>query len=190
MSETRTDEELMEAYANGDREAFEVLFGRLAPRLHGFFARSFGKNDAADDCLQTTFAKLHAARKTYRVGARLRPWVYAIAARVRLDELRRRYRLPPTATEEALDAAMLLSRERSEPMEDAEIATRVRSAVDALPESQRVVLVMHRFEGLTFGEIGEALGVSEGAVRIRAFRAYDSLRAKLEDLVEPDERDR
>ncbi|MCC7541870.1 MAG: RNA polymerase sigma factor [Deltaproteobacteria bacterium] len=189
MDDTRTDEELMEAYASGERGAFEVLFARLAPRLHAFFARSFGRSDAADDCLQTTFVKLHVARGTYRTGARLRPWVFAIAARVRLDELRRRYRLPPTADEDAIDEAVHVpATGHAEAAERAELATRVRAAVEALPESQRVVVLLHRFEGLTFGEIGEALGVSEGAVRIRAFRAYDSLRAKLEDLVDLERR--
>lgn len=176
------EEELMGRYLAGDRAAFAVLFGLLAPRLHGFFLRSFGARDVADDLLQTTFLKLHRARETFRPGAKVRPWVFGIAARVRADELRRRYRLPKTTTDEALDD-LRFSVPPPRP-EASEVAARVQEAIAALPEGQRVVVLLHRFEGMTFGEIGEALGAAEGAVRIRAFRAYATLRRALEDLAD------
>lgn len=178
------EEELMDRYLAGDRAAFAALFGMLAPRVHGFFLRSFGARDVADDLLQTTFLKLHRARDTFRPGAKVRPWVFGIAARVRADELRRRYRLPRTVTDEALED-LRFSVAPPKP-EASEIATRVQAAIAELPEGQRVVVLLHRFEGMTFGEIGEALGTAEGAVRIRAFRAYATLRRKLEDLSDTD----
>ena len=61
-------------------------------------------------------------------------------------------------------------------------AARVRAALAELPESQRVVVVLHRYEGLTFGEIARALGTTEGAVKLRAFRAYERLRVRLAPL--------
>src|SRR5262249_31030543 len=88
-----TDEELMDAYAAGSLAAFDSLFARLAPRVHAFFVRSFGDVALADDLLQVTFMKLHRARADYRSGSPLRSWLFSIAARVRLDELRRRRRL-------------------------------------------------------------------------------------------------
>src|SRR5207237_2205404 len=100
-----TDEELMSAYVAGDARAFEKLFARLAPRVHGFFLRSFRDTGVADDLLQVTFMKLHRARERYRNDLRVSPWIFAVAARVRLDELRRRMRLPEDADEEALARA-------------------------------------------------------------------------------------
>src|SRR5207248_1662344 len=97
-----TDEELMSAYVAGDALAFEKLFARLAPRVHGFFLRSFRDEGVADDLLQVTFMKIHRARQQYRPGHRLAPWLFAVAARVRLDELRRRPRLPEDADEDAI----------------------------------------------------------------------------------------
>src|SRR5262245_35481494 len=91
--ESGSDEMLMAAYARGDRQAFARLFARLAPRLHRFFRRSFGTGATADDLLQQTFLNLHRARASYRPELKVAPWAFAIAARVRLDEFRRRKRL-------------------------------------------------------------------------------------------------
>src|SRR5438067_143653 len=99
-----TDEELMSAYVAGSARAFEGLFARLAPRVHGFFLRSFRNEAVADDLLQVTFMKVHRARAQYRPELKLMPWIFAVAARVRLDELRRRLRLPEDADEEAVGA--------------------------------------------------------------------------------------
>src|SRR6516162_2593042 len=100
-----TDEKLMAAYVAGDGRAFEQLFARLAPRLHRFFRRSFRAQATADDLLQITFLKLHKARDTYKPDMRVAPWAFAIAARVRLDEFRKRKRLAEDGDEEALARA-------------------------------------------------------------------------------------
>jgi len=172
----------MAAYVAGDRRAFTELFNRLAPRVHGFFLRSFSPA-VADDLLQTTFLKVHRARGEFREGARLRPWLFAIAARVRLDELRRHYRLPESASEEELARVEDTRPDPAAALEEAsDVRDRVRRAVEQLPESQRAIVHLHRFEGLTFPEIAQALSTTEGAVKLRAFRAYEKLRAQLGDL--------
>jgi RNA polymerase sigma-70 factor (ECF subfamily) len=187
MEETESDEALMAAYVAGDRRAFERLFARMAPRVHGFFVRSFGDRALADELLQMTFLKLHQARATYRPDARVRPWLFAIAANVRGDELRRRYRRAEALDEDKLERAdeaqaLAQARDADAALDDTERAEAVRAALARLPESQRVVVVMHRYEGLTFGEIAKAVGASEGAVRVRAFRAYEALRVELKGL--------
>ena len=177
----------MLAYQQGDRLAFNTLFGLLAPRVHGFFRRSFAVA-TADDLVQQTFLRLHQARAQFKAGSLLRPWLFAIAARVRLDELRRQKRHPedpddtwdasadkqagpggsaaPTATAEEL-------------LDEARRGQLVRLALEKLTEPQRALVHLHRYEGLTFAEIAAAFGTTEGAIKVRAFRAYERLRAEL-----------
>jgi RNA polymerase sigma-70 factor (ECF subfamily) len=183
-----SEEALMEAYVQGDVEAFQRLFQRLAPSLLAFFQRSTGSAAVAEDLMQSTFLKLHDARGRWRSGEKLRPWVFAIAGNVRVDWARRQGR----AAEEELDEGALPPAEADPPggpdssLLARERGERVRAALERLTEPQRVVIQLHRFEGLGFAEIGRALGISEGAVKLRAFRAYQELRALLADLVSED----
>ena len=183
-----SDEDLMRAYVAGEPRAFEALFARYAPRVHALFARTFRSRAIADDLVQTTFLKIHAARASYRPELPVRPWLFGIAARVRIDELRRRYRSQESG-DDALDALPMPIEGGADAWpEQNEAAERVRRAIDGLPDGQRIVVLLHRFEGMTFGEIAIALAESEGtklsevAVRVRAFRAYDALRKALADL--------
>jgi RNA polymerase sigma factor (sigma-70 family) len=184
MSGDPSDETLMAAYAAGDARAFAPLFSRIGPRVHAFFLRSFRDPNVADELLQTTFLKIHRGRTTYRADLPVRPWIFAIAARVRRDELRHRYRLKEDCDEERLAEAeqahaVLHGRTMVDEQLTNEATDRVRAALDGLPESQRTVVHLHRYEEMTFRQIAEALGLSEVAVRARAFRAYERLRRDL-----------
>ena len=168
----------MAAYAGGDRRSFAVLFRRWAPRIHGFFVRALGEPQAADDLLQVTFLNIHRARCSFRPLLSLRSWLFSIAAHALHDELRRRKRLPLAS--EMQQEAMADEAAVDEPVSlDAHRMQVVRAALDRLPESQRAVLHLHRFEQMTFAEIAQVFGTTEGAVKLRAFRAYETLRKLL-----------
>src|SRR5262249_54214039 len=185
--EAHTEEDgWMAAYAQGDRRAFERLFARLAPKIHAFFLRSFADRATADDLLQVTFLKLHRARLDYQPGRPVRAWLFTIAARVRLDEWRRRGRLAEDGGEEELAKVdeMRAQEANTLPNENRqEVIESVRAALERLPETQRIVVHLHRYEGMTFAEIAKLLGTTEGAVKLRAFRAYETLRADLAGLL-------
>jgi RNA polymerase sigma-70 factor (ECF subfamily) len=183
-----SEEALMRAYVGGDRSAFADLFRRLAPSVFAFFLRSLRSRAAVEDLVQMTFLKLHRARASWMPDRPLRPWVFAIAGRLRQDELRRAYLLPEAAGEEEIAAAEARlppsgASEAEEALAERSRAARVRAALEGLPEAQRTVIHLHRFEGLGFAEIAEALGTTEGAVKARAFRGYERLRAELADLI-------
>jgi RNA polymerase sigma factor (sigma-70 family) len=177
---------LMAAYARGDDKAFASLFRAVAPRLLAFFRRSSRDLALCEDLLQATFIRLHSARNRYRDGAPLWPWLFTIAARVRIDELRKVARRPRPAGDHELEHLQADEdpEEGGAGIDRAAEAKSVREALDSLPESHRAVIHLHRFEGLSFAEIGEALGITEGAARVRAFRAYAQLRERLQPFVQ------
>jgi RNA polymerase sigma-70 factor (ECF subfamily) len=188
--ETTTEERLMARYAAGDQVAFMRLFALLAPRIRAFFLRSFSDDvSVAEDLTQTTFLKLHRARASYRPDLPLKSWVFTIAAGVRRDELRRRYRLPPHVSEAELEQAEarwgLEPHSSQQQIDEASRSDAVRAAMKHLPESQRVVVHLHRYEELTFEQIAQALGTTPGAVRVRASRAYERLREELRPFLSP-----
>ena len=169
-----SDETLMESWrGSGDRAAFEQLFRRHAPRLRGWFVRSLGSEEVARDLVQQTFLHLHRARADYRSGLPLRPWLYTIAANAKRQHLRTRRRKP----EAPFDP------ERHEPSSGPEVSTPrerlVRRALLDLDEGQRDVVVLHYYEGFSFPEVAQVLGISTSAAKVRAHRAYGQLRSAL-----------
>jgi RNA polymerase sigma factor (sigma-70 family) len=180
-----SDEELMASYVDGDVRAFETLFQRYASRLHGFFTRLTKDGALADDLVQTTFLKLHGARQSYDRTRPLRPWIYAIAARARVDVIRQRMRQEGRWDDELDGVAGGTGDGPERTAEAREGVVQLEVALQKLPDGQRTVLLLHRIEGLSFAEIAEVLSASEGtaltevAVRVRAFRAVAALRAQM-----------
>jgi len=184
MDERALDEK-MDRYANGEDRAFDAIHRALHPRLFAFLTRMTGSPATADDLVQETFLRMHRARSTFARGAAVIPWAYAIARNVHLDwarssKVRRSERLPsdpgrePPAGDEG-DA------------ESAAIAAQAAQVVDRvlgdLPPAQREAFVLIRYEGLSVHDAAALLGATPTAVKLRAFRAYEALRAALADHV-------
>ena len=172
------DEVWMERFVSGDARGFEVLFSRHAGAVRRFVGRMAGK-DAADDLTQTTFLSLVRARGRFRKGATFKPWLFAIAANAARDHLRRR------RPEDLTDEGELPQTAAPAPAEsDAGLERRVQQAIAQLPAQQREAILLHRFEGLSFAEVAQAVGASESAVKVRAHRGYERLRELLQDVKE------
>lgn len=174
----------MTAYAGGDPQSFALLFQRWGPRLHGYFQHTLGESAAAEDLLQSTFLKLHRARGSFQPLLRLRAWLYGIATHELQEELRRRKHAPLASEEEQERVSEKPAAEMPDALEVKQRAAAVRAAIGRLPESQRAVLYLHRFEEMGFAEIAKLLGTTEGAAKLRAFRAYEKLREELVALVD------
>ena len=175
----------MARYAAGDDAAFEVLYEALAGRLHAYLRRH--APDGCDDLLQETFLRMHRARGTFVTGAAVLPWAFAIARRLVLDRARRDGRSPrPTVDIDPSAMIGLLVTDRPEQVAEArEVAQRLTAALARLPGSQRTAFELLKQDGLTLAEAAEVLGTSVTAVKLRAHRAYESLRAVLGDHVVP-----
>lgn len=185
-----SDEELMDRYCAGDTLAFSELFRRFAPRLLRF-ARTFVGVTHAQDVVQQTFLKVHENRHRYRAGAKVSSWLFTIARNTALDHVRaapqrREVRVDVTADAEANANA----NDRQTAPAQAGAATsardlfevdRVRRALHELPVDLRDVVVLHWFGDLGFDEIAVIVKASSVAVRSRAHRGYEKLRAILGD---------
>src|SRR5438045_6048666 len=130
-----TEEALMARYCAGDTRAFEQLYARVGPKLYGFFMRSFNDQAVAEDLLQTTLLKIHRARGDFRPDLPVRPWIFTIAARVRLDEYRKRRRIPEPLDEDTLAQAEAAESDGQEAarVDGREGAEAVRAALAAWP---------------------------------------------------------
>lgn len=175
----RTDEELMRVYQAGDWQAFDELYARYAKPIYNFLRRTAPRPDAADDLFQKTFLHVHTGRQQYRPQAPFRHWIFTIARNVLRDDVRQQRRRPVVNAEE-FDERLGVDGISSQPRSHrVETGLMVSEAVSALPLSQREVIVLNRYQGMSYGEIGEVLGVSENAVKQRAFQAMQKLRRAL-----------
>ena len=171
------DEMLMERFLGGETAAFDTLFARHGGRVNAFLRRMVGPA-AADDLTQATFLSVVRSRDRFQRGARFRPWLYAIAGNAARDHVRR------ARFEQPSDSGELPEQVTAPPLPDPALERAVHRALAALPPAQREAIVLHRFEGLSFGEIAETLGLSESAVKVRAHRGYVQLRILLAHLGE------
>lgn len=174
VSVLRTDEDLMLAYQRGDRDAFEELYARYATPIYNFFRRA-GQPETAEDLFQKTFLKLHIGRQRYQPTGSFRGWIFVLARNVLRDEARRRARRPDPSEEFIDERTRWSAREEG----GKERGIMVAEALAVLPLTQREVIVLNRYYGMSYAEIGELLRISANAVKQRAFQAMRTLRKHL-----------
>jgi RNA polymerase sigma-70 factor (ECF subfamily) len=173
----------MDRYADGEDAAFRTVHAALVERLRAFLLRMAKSPALADDLVQETFLRMHRARGSFKRGAKVVPWSYAIARNVYIDQTRmlgvKREKLATTDEDPNLgvDAGPGANAEELSVAND--LARTVEKTLAALPVNQREAFVLLRYEGLSVADAAEILGATEGAVKLRAFHAYEALRSAL-----------
>lgn len=183
-SELTPADAAMARYADGDDGAFPEVHRAVAERLRTFLLRLCRSQALADDLAQETLLRMHRARASFAPGAKLLPWAYAIARNVHIDHARSRAsRRDEPAPDSGDVASPLAGPEASgeEILRARELAAIVEDTLASMSANQREAFVLIRYEGLSVEEAAAVLGVSEGAVKLRAFHAYEALRAALGD---------
>jgi len=162
-------ESLMEKYQRGDDEAAARLVTKLSAQIFQFYLAEVRQRTLAEDLLQDLWLRIHNARRTYRRGEPVLPWIYAIARRVRIDEYRRSTSRRYEVQSEQLPEMITEKGRADDSLQLAELLA-------VLPETQREVILLLKVSGLSLEETARATGTSVGAVKQKAHRAYDKLR--------------
>jgi RNA polymerase sigma-70 factor (ECF subfamily) len=174
---------MMASAQDGDRQAYEDLLTRVSGLVRAFVRRRVGDIGWADDVVQECLVALHRARHTYDPGRPFAPWLYAIAQNRLVDALRVQRRL--LLREMHPDGQRAEPGQRPDQERDA-LREDVRRWVADLPENQRQVIELLKFEELSVREVAAKLGMSESNVKVTAHRGYRALRRRIEELSRAD----
>lgn len=169
----------MARYAEGDSQAFREVFELLGARLSRFLRRLSGSDELARDLFQETLLRIHQARGAFRPGSPVLPWAYTIARNVFLDSARARRRAPALLPVDDASSETAVSAQAESELAARQAARSVDRALAAMSPARREAFVLLRFEGLSVADAAEVLGVSDNAVKLRAFQAYELIRAAL-----------
>ena len=192
----RSDVQLMLDVKSGDDSSFELLLRKYRTPVVNFLNRMVRDAAAAEDLAQEVFLRVYRARGEYLPSAKFTTWMFRIATNLALNALRDgRYRHQEISIDHSLGAAdgeneqPALEVPDRQPSIELELirrdrAERIRRAVEALPEKQRVAVLLHKYQEMDYDEIARVLGCSESALKSLLFRAYETLRVELAPLVE------
>lgn len=173
------DLSLAERIQGGDEAALTELIGRYKKPILNFVYRLIGNASEADDVAQDVFVRVFQNIRAFRPNKALfSSWLFQIARNAAIDHLRKRARRREELLDEATPAAA------SRAVENNEIGERIASAVAELPEDQRTAFVLAEYHGKSYAEMAEIMGCSEKSVESRLYRAKQSLRTRLVDLIE------
>jgi RNA polymerase sigma-70 factor (ECF subfamily) len=189
----QTDEQLMQAYREGNPRAFELLLARHERKVWNFLRRSVGDATLAEDLLQEVFLRVIRAQAEWKGEAKFTTWVYAIARNLCIDHARRAVhrdarsldaptRKDDEASETLHDRIADDGRDAEGLSSDAQVRARVEAAVASLPPDQREVFLLRETMDMPFAEIAAVVGAPEPTVKSRMRYALERLREALDDL--------
>ena len=185
------DVDAMLRVKTGDESAFAYLVQKYRRPMVGFMFRLCHNPSTAEELAQEVFLRVYRSRASYEPTAKFTTWLYRIATNlavnyardtrherpentVRLDEPDRETGTTPDLADDSLTAEeQILKRER---------LAAIRSKVNALPERQRVAVIMHKYQQMDYREIAGVLKLSESATKSLLFRAYETLREQLKEF--------
>ena len=187
-----TDAEVMLELRSGNMAAFDVLLAKYRKPIIHFMFRMVHNQAVAEELAQEVFLRIYRSRETYRAEARFSTWLYRIATNLGVNYARdnRHERTASTVYLDEPDAETGTTPDvaDSTPSAEAGMLRRermmaIRQHVMALPERQKTAVLMHKYEGMDYKQIGEVLKLSESATKSLLFRAYQTLREKLKEFV-------
>jgi RNA polymerase sigma-70 factor (ECF subfamily) len=190
--EPYTDAEVMLRVKAGDQSAFDYLVQKYRRPLVGFMYRMARNTAVAEDLAQEVFLRVYRSRQTYEASAKFTTWLYRIATNLAVNHARdtRHERPEVTISLDEPDEETGTTPDLADGTITAEEALvrrermmAIRAKVEALPERQKMAVVMHKYQQMDYKQISEVLKLSESATKSLLFRAYETLREQLKEFV-------
>ena len=190
--ESESDADIMLRVKAGDQSGFDYLVQKYRRPMLSFMYRMARNAAVAEDLAQEVFLRVYRSRETYEPSAKFSTWLYRIATNLAVNHARdTRHERPEVqvsldepdeesgATLELPDAALnaeqqIVRRER---------LLAIRKKIEALPEQQRLAVIMHKYQQMDYKQIADVLKKSESATKSLLFRAYETLREQLKEFI-------
>ena len=187
-----SDAAIMLRVAAGDESGFNYLVGKYHRPMINFLYRMVHSQAVAEELAQEVFLRVYRSRETYRADAKFTTWLYRIATNLAVNHARDTKNeraaqnvyldVPDEETGTTPEVADDRPTVEQTLLKDERMAA-IRKHVMALPERQKTAVLMHKYQGLDYKQIGEVLKLSESATKSLLFRAYQTLREKLKDFI-------
>jgi RNA polymerase sigma-70 factor (ECF subfamily) len=190
--EETSDAQVMLRVKAGDQPAFDYLVQKYRRSMVSFMYRMARNPAAAEDLAQEVFLRVYRSRASYEASAKFTTWLYRIATNLAVNHARdTRHERPEvtvsldepnedTGTTLELPDAHLTAEQA---MVRRERMVAIRSKVEALPEPQKLAVIMHKYQQMDYKQIADVLKKSESATKSLLFRAYETLREQLKEFV-------
>jgi RNA polymerase sigma-70 factor (ECF subfamily) len=192
VPEPQSDADIMLRVKAGDQSAFEYLVQKFRRPMVSFMYRMAHNSAAAEDLAQEVFLRVYRSRETYEPSAKFSTWLYRIATNLAVNHARdTRHERPEVqvsldepdeesgTTLELPDASLNAEQQ----MVRRERLLAIRKKIEALPEQQRLAVLMHKYQQMDYKQIADVLKKSESATKSLLFRAYETLREQLKEFI-------
>ena len=190
--EMLSDAEVMLRVATGDDSAFNYLVAKYRRPMISFMYRMTHNQAVAEELAQEVFLRVYRSRQNYAASAKFTTWLYRIATNLAVNHARdTKHERPENMVnidEPNTDTGMTVDVADSGLNAEQNILRRerldaIRQQVEALPERQRVAVLMHKYQNMDYKQIAEVLKLSESATKSLLFRAYETLRETLKQFI-------
>jgi len=179
--ESLTDNALMLKVKDGDLDRLGLLFERYKKPLYGFFYGMNKDTDLSEDLVQNVFFRILKYRYLFRGEGDFRTWIFHIARNVNHDNFRKN-KIQKKDSLENWEERLGIDENRATEFQKDEELQLLSMAMDRLPEDRREILLLSKYQDKKYKEIGEIIGCSEGAVKVKVFRALQELKAVYKQL--------
>ncbi len=174
-----SDQELMRIVQAGDLSPASEIYDRYSGRIYNFALRFLKNAEAAEDATQEVFVKMIRHASQFQGDAKLSTWLFSITANWCRDFLRKADNKNKESDDVLATLPAPIEQSPDRNLEQRENEVRVQRALQALTPEQREAILLSRYQGLSYAEIAQISGCSEGAVKTRVFRAMETLKKAL-----------